>query len=75
MGQGRQVFWREGELTEGAAATKPQGGHMILPRRQFLGLATGGAGALAVISSRARAQAYPSRPVRILVVFGCRQCT
>jgi tripartite-type tricarboxylate transporter receptor subunit TctC len=39
---------------------------MILPRRRFLGLATS-AGALAFVSGRARAQAYPSRPVRVLV--------
>jgi len=41
---------------------------MTLPRRQFLHLATG-AVALSAISSRARAQAYPTRPVRIIVGF------
>jgi tripartite-type tricarboxylate transporter receptor subunit TctC len=39
-----------------------------LPRRQFLHLAAGAA-ALPVVSRIARAQAYPSRPVRILVPF------
>jgi tripartite-type tricarboxylate transporter receptor subunit TctC len=37
-----------------------------LPRRTFLHLATG-AGALPTLPSIARAQAYPSRPVRIIV--------
>ena len=41
---------------------------MTLPRRKFLHLATG-AVALSAISSRARAQAYPTRPVRIIVGF------
>jgi tripartite-type tricarboxylate transporter receptor subunit TctC len=39
-----------------------------LPRRQFLSLATGAA-VLPVASRFARAQAYPSRPVRIVVGF------
>jgi tripartite-type tricarboxylate transporter receptor subunit TctC len=38
------------------------------PRRQFLHLAAGAA-ALPAISRIARAQAYPSRPVRLLVGF------
>ena len=37
-------------------------------RRQFLGL-TLGAAALSVVAPRARAQAYPSRPVRLIVGF------
>ena len=41
---------------------------MSTPRRKFLHLATG-AVALSAISSRARAQAYPTRPVRIIVGF------
>src|SRR4051812_17204396 len=41
---------------------------LILPRRQFLHLAAGAA-ALPVVSHVARAQAYPSRPVRIIVGF------
>jgi tripartite-type tricarboxylate transporter receptor subunit TctC len=41
---------------------------MELPRRQFLHLAAGAA-ALPAVSSIARAQAYPSRPVRIIVGF------
>jgi tripartite-type tricarboxylate transporter receptor subunit TctC len=41
---------------------------MKLPRRQFLHLATSAA-ALSVVARIARAQAYPSRPVRIIVGF------
>jgi len=41
---------------------------MKLPRRQFLHLAAGAA-ALPAVSRIARAQAYPSRPVRIVVGF------
>src|SRR5262245_33877690 len=41
---------------------------MRLPRRQFLQLAVG-AGALPVVSCMAWAQAYPSRPVRLIVGF------
>jgi hypothetical protein len=42
---------------------------MRLPRRQFLHLAAGAAALLAV-SRFARAQAYPTRPVRLIVPFG-----
>ena len=41
---------------------------MTLPRRQFLHLATG-AVTFSTVSSRARAQSYPTRPVRIIVGF------
>ena len=41
---------------------------MKLPRRQFLHLAAGAA-ALPAVSRIARAQAYPSRPVRMIVRF------
>ena len=41
---------------------------MEIPRRQFLHLA-GGAAALPALSRIARAQAYPSRPMRIVVGF------
>src|SRR5438552_2406637 len=41
---------------------------MKLPRRNFLHLAAGAA-ALPAVSRIARAQAYPSRPVRIIVAF------
>jgi tripartite-type tricarboxylate transporter receptor subunit TctC len=41
---------------------------MKLPRRKFLHLAAGAA-ALPAVSRIARAQAYPSRPVRIIVPF------
>ena len=42
---------------------------MKLPRRQFLHLAAGAA-ALPAASRIARAQAYPSRPVRIIAPTG-----
>jgi tripartite-type tricarboxylate transporter receptor subunit TctC len=42
---------------------------MKLPRRQFLHLAAGAA-ALLAMSRFARAQAYPTRPVRLIVPFG-----
>jgi tripartite-type tricarboxylate transporter receptor subunit TctC len=41
---------------------------MKLPRRQFLHLAAGAA-ALPTVSRIARAQAYPTRPVRVIVPF------
>ena len=41
---------------------------MIIPRRRFLGLATGVA-ALPAVSRLAWAQTYPSRPVRLIVGF------
>ena len=42
---------------------------MKLPRRRFLHL-TAGAAALPAVSRLARAQAYPTRPVRMIVPFG-----
>jgi tripartite-type tricarboxylate transporter receptor subunit TctC len=39
-----------------------------LPRRNFLHLAAGAA-ALSAVSHVARAQAYPTRPVRVIVPF------
>src|SRR5438309_11806692 len=42
---------------------------MKLPRRSFLQLAAGAA-ALPAVSRVARAQAYPNRPVRMIVPFG-----
>jgi tripartite-type tricarboxylate transporter receptor subunit TctC len=42
---------------------------MKLPRRQFLHLAAGAA-VLPTVSRVARAQAYPTRPVRLIVPFG-----
>src|SRR4249920_1065147 len=41
---------------------------MKLPRRRFLRLAAGAA-ALPAVSRIARAQSYPSRPVRVIVPF------
>ena len=42
---------------------------MKLPRRNFLHLAAGAAAALPAVSRIARAQTYPTRPVRIIVPF------
>jgi tripartite-type tricarboxylate transporter receptor subunit TctC len=47
---------------------------MKLPRRNFLHLAAGAA-ALPAVSRVARAQAYPSRSVRIIVPFPAGQAT
>jgi tripartite-type tricarboxylate transporter receptor subunit TctC len=47
---------------------------MKLPRRQFLHLAAGAA-VLPVISRDAKAQGYPTRPVRIIVPFPAGQAT
>jgi hypothetical protein len=59
---GHQTF----NISRGAAAD-PECTHMMrLPRRQFLQLATGAA-ALPAVSRIARAQIYPTRPVRIVV--------
>ena len=41
---------------------------MRLPRRSFLHLAAG-AGVLPVLSRVARAQTYPTRPIRIVISF------
>src|SRR6266576_2725483 len=46
-----------------------RGDAMKLPRRSFLQLAAGAA-ALPAVSRVARAQAYPNRPVRMIVPFG-----
>ena len=52
-----------------ATATREGGTAMKLPRRrQFLHLAAGAA-ALPAVSRIARAQAYPTRPVRIVVGY------
>jgi tripartite-type tricarboxylate transporter receptor subunit TctC len=45
-----------------------RGNGMKLPRRNFLHLAAGAA-ALPAVSRIAKAQAYPTRPVRIIVGF------
>ena len=45
---------------------------MKLPRRKFLHLAAGAA-ALPAVSRVARAQTYPTRPVRIIAGHGSRR--
>ena len=47
---------------------------MKFPRRRFLRLAAGAA-ALPAVSLIARAQAYPTRPVRLIVPFGLAGAT
>src|SRR5262245_56791146 len=47
---------------------------MKLPRRKFLHLAAGAA-ALPAMSRVARAQTYPTRPVRVIVPFGSAGAT
>src|SRR5262245_13890800 len=42
---------------------------MTLPRRRFLRLAAAGAAVLPAVSRRALAQAYPARPVHLVVGF------
>ena len=51
-----------------ATVSREGGSKMKLPRRRFLHLAAGAA-ALPAVSRVARAQAYPARPVRIIVGF------
>jgi hypothetical protein len=47
-------------------------GTMNFPRRKFLHLAAGPA-SLPIVSRIAQAQAYPTRPVRIIIAKCCRQ--
>ena len=55
--------------TSGSARDEDEQPPHLLGRRQFLHLAAGAA-ALPAVSRIARAQAYPSRPVRIIAPFG-----
>src|SRR5438093_640780 len=52
-----------------AKLRQPREGTMKLPRRQFLHLAAGAA-ALPFAPRIARAQAYPTRPIRLILPYG-----
>src|SRR3954467_1659673 len=76
MGQGNQVREYQTGLITGSAHLPQRAdtrtnefmgvNAMKLPRRQFLHLAAGAA-ALPAVSGLARAQAYPSKPVHLIV--------
>src|SRR5262245_43085294 len=61
---------RSSEVLQDRASRRaaPEQGIMKLPRRQFLHLAAGAA-ALPAVSRVAWAQAYPTRPVRLIVSY------
>src|SRR5262245_4013812 len=67
MGQGHPGGQHQGGMNVTSLAFQ-RGTLMKLPRRQFLHLAASAA-ALPAVSRIAQAQAYPSRPVRIVVPF------
>src|SRR5262249_40558753 len=75
MGEGRQVFGRQGELKargdgsklEGMIGSKLEGMVMTLARREFLAV-TAGAAAVAGAHSAAAAL-YPERPIRLVLPF------
>src|SRR5262249_41177197 len=73
VGKGNPGGKYQGETT-GPAAHFEEGAAMKLPRRKFLHLAAGAA-ALPAVSRIAMAQAYPSRPVRLVVPFGSAGAT
>src|SRR5262252_5106572 len=60
---GRRGTWAGISISESMLRT------MRLPRRTFLHLAAGAA-AMPVVSKIAKAKAYPTRPVRLIVGFG-----
>src|SRR5207302_8685889 len=62
------------ERQNGIALVRPKGYAMNLPHRQVLHLAAGAA-ALPAMPRIARAQPYPSRPVRIIIPFPAGQAT
>src|SRR5262245_55994425 len=66
MGQAHQVCRHQAGVNCGRFANVEGRDKMRLPRRQFLRLTAGAAG-LPIVSCIARAQAYPSRPVRLIV--------
>ena len=65
MGQGDPGGQHQGGMKESRRSERDA---MKLPRRNFLHLAAGAA-VLPATSRIARAQAYPTRPVRIIVGF------
>jgi tripartite-type tricarboxylate transporter receptor subunit TctC len=68
VGQGGEVRWPQSGLIRKIPSLLLQETSMKIPRRRFLHL-TAAAVALPAVSPIARAQAYPSRPVRIIVGF------
>jgi hypothetical protein len=66
---------RKREICTSGSVRDEDGQHPhLLGRRRFLHLAAGAA-ALTAVSRIAEAQAYPSRPVRIIVPFPAGQAT
>src|SRR5262245_36296388 len=65
---GKHTFHRHSFLAARILRANPRGTTMKLPRRRFLHLALG-AVSLSAVSRRARAQAYPTRPVRWIIGF------
>ena len=74
VGQGDPGGQHQGGVSERLSRAYPERDAMKLPRRQFLHLAAGAA-ALPALSRIARAQAYPSRPVRMIVGFAAGGAT
>src|SRR6516225_8499833 len=69
MGEGRQVFRRQGELkTRGGGTGAHAGMVMTLARRKFFAVAAGAA-ALAGGAHSAAAALYPDRPIRLVLPF------
>src|SRR5262245_34153501 len=68
MGQGDPGGEHQGGMKRVVSPLFQRGDAMKLPRRKFLHLAAGAA-ALPAVSRVARAQTYPTRPVRLIVGF------
>src|SRR6516164_587067 len=68
MGEGRQVFGRQGELKACGDGSKLEGMVMTLARREFFAVAAG-ATALVGGAHSAAAALYPERPIRLVLPF------